>query len=278
MVSPRRPRGRFLLLVLLLLGVTLVTLSDRSGNGGIFGKARSYAREVANPFQSAVHSALQPVGDFIYGALDYRSLERQNQLLRQEVATGQAAAVEAAATLQQAEQVMAQEHLGYLGRIPSIAAQVVDLASANFEQSVEINEGAADGVAVGQPVVAAGGLIGSVSSVSSHLATVTLLDDPSFAVGVRVVRGGAVGAAVGEGQGELLQVEDVNVGEQVKRGDRLVTSGLSLEHFPPGIPVGTVAQVSAPAGALQLEISVKPLADLVNLQFVRVLLWSPQTG
>lgn len=278
MVSPRRPRGRFLLLVLLLLGVTLVTLSDRSGNGGIFGKARSYAREVANPFQSAVHSALQPVGDFIYGALDYRSLERQNQLLRQEVATGQAAAVEAAATLEQAEQVMAQEHLGYLGRIPSIAAQVVDLASANFEQSVEINEGAADGVAVGQPVVAAGGLIGSVSSVSSHLATVTLLDDPSFAVGVRVVRGGAVGAAVGEGQGELLQVEDVNVGEQVKRGDRLVTSGLSLEHFPPGIPVGTVAQVSAPAGALQLEISVKPLADLVNLQFVRVLLWSPQTG
>lgn len=278
MVSPRRPRGRFLLLVLLLLGVTLVTLSDRSGSGGIFGKARSYAREVANPFQSAVHSALQPVGDFIYGALDYRSLERQNQLLRQEVATGQAAAVEAAATLEQAEQVMAQEHLGYLGRIPSIAAQVVDLASANFEQSVEINEGAADGVAVGQPVVAAGGLIGSVSSVSSHLATVTLLDDPSFAVGVRVVRGGAVGAAVGEGQGELLQVEDVNVGEQVKRGDRLVTSGLSLEHFPPGIPVGTVAQVSAPAGALQLEISVKPLADLVNLQFVRVLLWSPQTG
>lgn len=278
MVSPRRPRGRFLLLVLLLLGVTLVTLSDRSGNGGIFGKARSYAREVANPFQSAVHSALQPVGDFIYGALDYRSLERQNQLLRQEVATGQAAAVEAAATLEQAEQVMAQEHLGYLGRIPSIAAQVVDLASANFEQSVEINEGAADGVAVGQPVVAAGGLIGSVSSVSSHLATVTLLDDPSFAVGVRVVRGGAVGAAVGEGQGELLQVEDVNVGEQVKRGDQLVTSGLSLEHFPSGIPVGTVAQVSAPAGALQLEISVKPLADLVNLQFVRVLLWSPQTG
>jgi hypothetical protein len=36
--------------------------------------------------------------------------------------------------------------------------------------------------------------------------------------------------------------------------------------------------VSSPAGALQLAISVSPFADLVDLQFVRVLLWSPQTG
>ena len=60
--------------------------------------------------------------------------------------------------------------------------------------------------------VSAGGLIGSVSSVSSHLATVTLLDDPSVTVGVRVVGSGVVGAAVGEGEGNPLQVEDVNVG------------------------------------------------------------------
>ena len=36
MAAPRRPRGRFLLLVLVLLGVTFVTLSDRSGNSGVF--------------------------------------------------------------------------------------------------------------------------------------------------------------------------------------------------------------------------------------------------
>jgi rod shape-determining protein MreC len=107
---------------------------------------------------------------------------------------------------------------------------------------------------------------------------VTLVDDPSLTVGVRVVGTGAVGAAVGEGEGDPLQVEDINVGSRLRRGDALVTSGLQLEHFPAGIPVGRVLSVSSPPGALQLAISVSPFADLVNLQFVRVLLWSPQTG
>ena len=74
MAAPHRPRGGFLLLVLVLLGVTLVTMSDRNGNSGIFARARPYARDIADPFQSGVHSVLQPVGNFLYGALDYQDL------------------------------------------------------------------------------------------------------------------------------------------------------------------------------------------------------------
>ncbi len=276
MAGSRRPRGRFLLLLLVLLGVTFVTLSEKASTSRYFDKARTLAREVANPFQSAVHSALQPVGDFIYGAFQYRSLEAQNQKLREELAADQAAPVRAAAEEQQAEQVLAQEHLSYLSGIPSVAAQVVDVGSANFEETVELNRGRTSGVAVGQPVLSAGGLVGSVSSVSAHLATVTLIDDPTSVVGVRDVRSRVVGAARGEGLGFDLQVQDLNVGEAVKPGDKMVTSGLSLEPFPAGIPVGTVTRVSAPSGALQLQVSLKPLADLSNLEFVRVLLWSPQ--
>jgi rod shape-determining protein MreC len=272
-----------LLLVLVLLGVTFVTLSSRSGNGGVFARARSYARDIANPFQSGAHAVLEPVGNFIYGALNYGSLEKQNELLRQQVAGDQAAEVQADGAENEADQVLAQEHLDYLHGIQSVAAQVVDLGSANFEQSIEIDRGLSSGVAQGQPVVSSGGLIGSVTSVSSGLATVTLVDDPGFVVGVRVLQkgvagGGVVGAVVGEGEGNALSVEDVNVGEPVKKGDPLVTSGLTLEHFPSGIPVGTVTSVSSSEGALQLVISAQPLADLVNSQFVRVLLWSPQTG
>ncbi|MGH9107181.1 MAG: rod shape-determining protein MreC [Acidimicrobiales bacterium] len=278
MAAPRRPRGRFLLLVLVLVAVTLVTLSTRDDNGGAFARARSYARVVARPFQSGAHSVLQPVGDFINGALNYRSLENENAHLRQQLVSDQAAAVRAQVDEEQAEALLAQEHLDILRHVRSVAAQVIDLGSSNFEQSIEINRGSAYGVAVGQPVVSAGGLVGQVTGVSSHLATVTLMDDPSFTVGVRDVRSGVVGAAVGEGQGNSLAVVDVNVGDQVKKGDPLVTSGLSLEHFPAGVPVGRVALESSQPGVLQLTISMKPLADLVNLQFVRVLLWSPQSS
>jgi rod shape-determining protein MreC len=275
--APRPPRGRFLLLVLVLAGVTLVTLSARAGTGGVFAKVRSYARDVANPVQSGIHSLLQPVGDFLSGALDYRSLQRENQLLREQLVADQAKEVVAASEAAQAEQILAQAHLGILSRIPSVTAQVVDLGSANFEQTIEENRGSANGVVVGEPVVSAGGLVGSVTAASAHLATVTLLDDPSFTVGVRDVKDSSVvGASVGEGEGNALEVVDVNVGQRVRKGDAMVTSGLSLEHFPAGIPVGVVTAVGAEPGALQQLVSMKPLANLVNLQFVRVLLWSPQ--
>ena len=263
-----------MLLVLVLLGVTLVTLSERSGNGGIFSKARSYAKQAVDPLQSDVHSALQPVGNFIYGALDYRSLEKQNEYLRQQLSDAQAGEVTAQAEQEQAEQVLSQEHLDYLAAIPTVAAQVVQIGSSNFEQSIEVDRGSDNGLVAGQPVAASGGLIGSVTAVSARVATITLLDDPTFTVGVRDVRTSVVGAAVGEGEGNSLQVENVNVGENVKAGDWLVTSGLDL--YPAGLPVGRVSSVTSPTGALQQEISMEPLADLVNLQFVRVLLWSPQ--
>jgi len=262
------------LLVLVLLGVTFITLSDRSGNGGIFAKARSYVRQIADPVQSGVHSALQPVGDFIYGALNYQSLEKENERLRQQASDDQAASVEAQAERDEADQVLSQEDLPFLAGIHTEAAQVVEVGSANFEQSIEVDRGSDDGLVVGQPVVGAGGLIGDVASVSAHLATVTLVDDPSFTVGVRVVRTNVVGAAQGRGDGNQLQVLNVNIGEEVKKGDWLVTSGLDM--FPAGIPVGRVTAVSSPVGALQQSISVEPFADLVNLQFVVVLLWSPQ--
>ncbi|MGC8627052.1 MAG: rod shape-determining protein MreC [Acidimicrobiales bacterium] len=320
MAASRRQNNRFVLVVLVLLGVTLVTLSTRGSDQGIFNKVRAYARQVADPFQSAVHSALEPVGNFLYGAFNYGSLERENQLLRQELVAAQTAQVQAASEQAQAQQVLAQAHLDYLGAVPTVAAQVVGLGSANFEQTIEVNRGSDNGLAVGEPVVAAGGLVGSVSSVSAHLSTVTLLDDPSFTVGVEVVSrsstpagkasgkgktgrakgpssvssgaaavanggsvvssGGAVvvGAATGQGAGNALSVQGVDVGANVKRGDELVTSGLQLEHFPGGIPVGTVTSVYAPPGALQLSISMQPFVDLGDLQVVQVLLWSAQSG
>jgi rod shape-determining protein MreC len=210
----------------------------------------------------------------MYGALNYQRLESQYQSLRAQILKAQASEAAAQAEQREAEEVLAEQHLSYLAGIPSVAAEVVGTGSANFEQTIEINRGSASGVVVGQPVVSSGGLIGSVSALSSRVATVTLLDDPSFTVGVREISTSVVGAAVGEGAGNSLQVVDINVGEPVKNGDWLVTSGLDL--FPPGLPVGRVSAVSSPSGALQQQISMEPLADLVNLQFVRVLLWSPQ--
>jgi cell shape-determining protein MreC len=65
---------------------------------------------------------------------------------------------------------------------------------------------------------------------------------------------------------------DVHVGQV------LSTSGLQLEQFPAGIPVGRVVSVRHPAQDVEPDIALAPVVDLSALSFVTVLLWSPQSS
>jgi cell shape-determining protein MreC len=60
-------------------------------------------------------------------------------------------------------------------------------------------------------------------------------------------------------------------------GDKLVTSGMQLERYPKGIPVGSVATVKADPAQLQQTVTITPLVDLSRLEYVQVLQWSPQS-
>lgn len=274
----RRPsRTRYILAVLVLAAVTLITVDARSGGGGVIGSVRSGARAVLNPVQSIAHHALQPVGNFFTGVVDYGSLRAENERLRREVASMQAAAPAAAAAESEAQSVLAQEHLDFVGKIPTVAAQVINRGASNLESAFVINRGSAEGVAPGFPVVASGGLVGSVASVTAHQATVTLLDDPTFSVGVAIPGTSAVGVASGYGRANPLHVSDIPAGTTVKRGQVLSTSGLQFEKFPAGIPVGKVASASTPSGSLQESVTLSPLVDPSHLTVVQVLVWSSQT-
>jgi rod shape-determining protein MreC len=274
----RRPaRTRYLLAVLLLAALTLVTIDARSQGAGFLSGVRSRVSEVFSPVQRGTHTALRPIGDFLTGALSYGSLRRENQQLRDQVASLQSLGAQASSEQVGAQQVLGQAHLSFAGGQPTVAAQVIDDGSSNFDASLTIDKGTTSGLAAGQPVVAAGGLMGTISSVSRHSATVVLLTDPTFAVGVRLPAAN-VGTAQGSGRGQALRVTvDTTdlAAPAVKVGQVLVTSGLDLEKFPPYIPVGRVSAVSTPAGSAEPEISIKPVADLSSA-YVQVILWSPQ--
>ena len=63
----------------------------------------------------------------------------------------------------------------------------------------------------------------------------------------------------------------------VPPGEPVVTSGLEKGLFPAQIPVGWVRSAQVAPGALQQDITVDPSVDLVSLEFVSVLLWTPST-
>ncbi|MBO0729858.1 MAG: rod shape-determining protein MreC [Acidimicrobiaceae bacterium] len=273
-----RSRPRYVLVVLLLVAVTLITLSARSANSGVLSDIRGAARDAFSPLQHATHDALQPIGNFLSGAVHYGSLRQENQRLRNEITSLQANAIQSASQQSQAQQVLGLAHLPFVGQIPAAVAEVIDRGAANFETTVTINKGTSSGIAVGQPVVAAGGLVGTIEQAGSRTSTVQLLTDPSFAVGV-TLDASNTGTAEGSGQAAPLRVV-VDTPQAPRptlaRGRAVVTSGLSMEKFPPDIPVGKVASVSMPPGASEPTITLTPLVNLNQLSALEVLLWSPQ--
>lgn len=277
-VYRRSARPRFILLLLVLTAITLVTVDTRANGGGLTGDVRAKAHDVFAPVQSATHAVLRPIGDFFAGAVNYGALKQENARLRDQLAQARGQALSAADAQRELQLLSEQAHLDFVGSIPTVTAQVVDTTSSNFEMSVQINRGTANGIAVDMPVVTGGGLVGRVAEVSQRRATVLLLSDPAFSVGVRLTTNGEVFLADGAGRGNPLSLELVNANTKVNPGDKLVTSGLQLEQYPKDIPVGTVKTVKVDPGQLQQSVTVTPTADLSRLEYVQVLQWSSQTG
>lgn len=277
-VYRRSSRTRNVLAVLVLAALTLVTIDARSNGAGVLGNVRAKVSDAFAPLQRATHAALAPIGDFLTGAVDYGSLRRENQRLRDQVAALQAGSVAAAAAQQRADQLFQQLNLPFVRSIPTVAAQVINDGSSNFDNTLTVGKGTTSGLAVGEPVVAAGGLVGTIRMVTAHTATVELLTDPSFAVGVSL-QGGNVGSAAGQGRNSAMRVtvDTTNLPvPTMKPGDAVSTSGLRNEKFPPGIPVGRVVRVTKTPAADEPDIEIQPYVNTSQLAYLQVLLWSPQ--
>lgn len=275
-VYRRTARPRFVLLVLVLSAITLVTLDARANGGGVVGQLRTKGQDAFAPVQDATHAVLRPVGDFFTGVLHYGDVKQENARLRAELATARGQQDQAAEAQRELRLLLDQQHLGFVGNIPTVAAQIVDTSSSNFELSVQVNRGTDSGVAVGMPVVAGAGLVGRVVEVAAKRSTVLLLTDPTFSVGVRLTTSGDVGVADGTGRQSPMRVDLVDPATKIMVGEVLVTSGLQQQRFPTDIPVGRVRSVEQQPGALQENVTLDPAVDLSRLEFVQILQWAPQ--
>ncbi len=276
MPIPRRPRRpRQTLLLLMLAAMTIVTFYYRGSTRHLVASVKSGARDAFAPVQSGMESLFKPVGSFFDGAVHYGSLESSVARLRSENGSLERRYIESADVRRKLKMLLAEEHLPWAGSLPSVMAEVIGGATSNFELTVVIDKGRAEGVNVGMPVVSGAGLVGRVIEASSSTATVLLVTDPRSSVGVRFGSAGVIGVASGAGPNRPLSVGYVPPGTKLKKGEVMFTSGLQNALFPPGIPVGRVASFGASSGAVQEHIVIKTLADLSQLQYVDVLEWQP---
>lgn len=272
-VYRRGSRGRSVLVLLALTAVTLITLDERGSGGGVVGTARSAAHEVVSPVETAAHDVLSPVGDWISGVTDSGSLKADNRKLRQQLAAQRGKEAAARAVIRENEQLKKLVDIPFIQDSDAVAARVIAGAPGNFERTIQIDRGSSRGLAVGMPVVAGAGLVGRITEVARSSATVELIDDPTAGVGVRLEKSGQPGIAQGRSGKTQLSLKFVAPDVPVAKGELVFTSGLQNSSYPPNIPVAKVTRATRSRDGLEQTITLQPLVDLDQIEFVKVLHW-----
>jgi len=269
------------LLTCVLASLTFLTL-DARGNG-LVANTRSHAVDAMRPLTASANSFFEPFQNTWNGLLHYGDLKQENEQLRAELdeLRGKQAQIENELERQAAlEKLLNVEPWLDQFKAPGTFtnARVVGEGPSNFDQTVQIDKGSADGVKLGFPVVNGAGLVGRIKSVTEHTSRVLLVTDNDFAAGVRDDL--SPGTAKGRGLGQPMEVVSLDPATDTRPAtakvrDVLKTSGLDVSLFPPGIPVATVTNVREAAGGLELYVDAEPIVDLNRLDVVKVLGYNP---
>ena len=273
----RSDRSSFVAVGLVVISFLMMTFDIRSSSQGVGGTLRNGVQTVVAPLQSAMNAVIDPVVDFADGLANLAGLRLENERLRSRIEDLERDVVHVANLEADVSELSELLDLQLLGNLQNIAVNAeVTARGGTFEQSFTINKGTVDGVQLGQPVVdARGALVGVVSDVAEHSASVIpITSRQAPAVTVRLPNG-VRGSVEGQGTGRLiLSILDAN--QRVLEGQLLQTFGPfgSSDAYPKGLDVGTVLISSTPqAGTIRVQ--VEPLADLDRIEFVAVIPWPP---
>jgi rod shape-determining protein MreC len=229
-----------------------------------FAGIRGLALDATTPVSAVTRPIVRGGASVASGIGDYFNAANENGQLRAQLAEARRELIQARALAFENARLKRTLHLVGDQTRPIVAARIVGSDLSGTRRFATLAAGSADGVAPGQPVRAAEGLVGRIAEVGSHAARIVLLTDGGSAIPLRVVRTGE--AALGEGRGDgAIEIHSTTVGGPgFRRGDLLVTSGVG-GVYPADLPVGVVTEASG-------EIATAlPLAQPAKLDFALVL-------
>ena len=278
-------RRRAVLGLLLASSLILLTLYFGESAGGGLHSVQRGVLQVVSPIQEGASRALKPfrdlfgwVGDTLDAKGQVKALRTERDQLRADAIAGVAATREN----QKLKRLMALEDSAGLSAANPVRARVIGQDPSLWFTQIEINKGTDDGLREGQPVVTGEGLIGRVSFVTSHSATVKLITDHTTYVPARINEGAGVDGGIEAETGrpdELLMLFTTR-NDVVRPNQTVVTSGTRsrtdkyISFFPPNLPIGRVTRVDD-AGTDDQRIHIQPFADMRRLEFVQVLTKTP---
>jgi rod shape-determining protein MreC len=132
-----------------------------------------------------------------------------------------------------------------------------------YNQRIVINRGLLKNVALGSPVIDAGGVVGQVTRVYPLTSEVTLLTDKDQSIPVLNSRTGARNITSGDVLAGLpmIELKFVPASADVREGDLLTTSGID-GIYPAGLQVARISHIERRVDISFARIHASPLAEL----------------
>ena len=196
----------------------------------------------------------------------FQSLEQAQQNLK----AAELKALELSVRSQQVEQLQIENQtlrqlMGMSSNLSANfqAAEILFDVPDPYNQRLVINKGQTSGVALGSPVIDAGGVIGQITRLYPMTAEVTLLTDQNQSIPVLNSRTGARNITNGdmlEGV-PMIELKFVPASADVKEGDLLTTSGID-GVYPAGLQVARISHIERRVDISFARIHAKPLSEL----------------
>jgi len=242
--------------------------------------------EVFSPIEQGASKVLSPVrsvtswfSSTFHAKSQVSQLQQQVQRLTGELAAAKGAQIQ---NQQLRKDVGLDDSIGIDAYHP-VTAQVILRDPTLWYQTVNIDKGSDDGVALNDPVVGDGALVGEVTEVSANASVVSLITDHTVSVTARVTDAngdtGELVPAVGNPNQlvlEYLQAPNPGQTQNGPQAGQLVEtagfkSGPLESYFPANIPIGWVSQFDENELLNNGQVPVTPAADLQHFDVVQVL-------
>ena len=265
---------------LVALSIGLLTAHYGESTSGTLHSIQRGFMEILSPLQEGASKAFKPARDLFNFFGDAFDAKSQNRTLKQELEQARrelAAAKTAAGENEQLRKLVKLDSSPTPGLSDHyVSARVIARSPTVWYSTITIDRGSSSGIHRDQPVIDGDGLVGRIADTAPNAAQVVLITDHTSAVSAQIVPDGANGLLQpAVGNSDDLQLNFVQKGRAVRRGDMVVTAGWrsgKLESlFPRGIPIGSVSKASTEELDIYQRAHIKPFADLRRIDVVQVL-------
>lgn len=149
-----------------------------------------------------------------------------------------------------------------------ISGRIINKSLIQTRNTITLNVGESDSIAVNMPVITDAGLVGRIVSVSRNYSIAQILYNKDMRITVKVQRNRIDGILGYDGVSNLM-VSNIQKSADVNAGDVIITSEYS-NIYPAGIPVGVVSETGN-LDNLFKKVIITPSVDFSLLEEVFVL-------